>query len=88
MNKIITLKNGLNIKLNDQDYSAQIIQSPAVDSNVFMPNSVFYESNEYKITDLDDKSFNYIQINSIVFSEDSNILTMNRSFSFSPIKSI
>lgn len=83
-------KNGLKFLLNENDFTAQIINSPCAKGDIFIPKSINYESNDYIITSIQKNSFvNNEEIVSINFDENSEIRSIGENaFYHSSIKSI
>lgn len=69
---------------------AKIIKFPKAKGDIFISRSIFYDSNEYIIVGIDQKSFHLNNdIHTVEFSEDSNISLIDKeAFSGSSIKSI
>lgn len=89
MSITITEKSGLSYKINQNDFTAQITKSE-VEGNLFIPRSIFHQSQEYVITEINKNSFQYNDhIESIEFSKDSRLRSIGEyAFAFSSLKSI
>lgn len=75
-------KDGLNFQLDTKNFTAKIIQSKKANGDIFIPRSINYDSHEYIITTISEKSFffNY-SIKQITFSKDSQIsMILNEAF--------
>ena len=84
------IDNGILYTLNDIDKTAGVLRSISSNENIFIPRSVFYESQEYIVTIIHFKAF-YKQkvIKSIQFSEDSELRIIDdKAFEKSSIENI
>ena len=73
--------SGLRFKLDQNNFTAKIIESSEVINDVFIPRSIKYNSQEYLITEIEDGSFsNNYKIYSIIFSQDSEIRSIGQIF--------
>lgn len=79
----------LHIKLNKNDHTASVIQSPSADKSVFIPKTIEHEGEIYKITLLGRFAFSNSGTKYITIPEDSYITTIEyHSFYCSQIKEI
>ena len=69
----ITDENGISFIINTYDHTAEITISKPTTENVFIPRTVKYQSQEYLITKIRERSFKDAKVESITFSEDSQI---------------
>lgn len=76
---IIRDKSGLSYELNQNDYTAKIVESPAASGNLFIPRSIKHDTKYYSITTVAEKSFLFnLSIKSVYFSEDSEVETIEK----------
>ena len=87
---MIIHENGLTFELDTKDFGAKIINSPKARGIVFIPRSINYEFNEFKIKSINKNSFkNNINIKSIEFPDDSEIQSIDSgAFADSSIESL
>lgn len=84
----IKLASGLNLRLNEKDYTATVIKSEEK-REVFIPRFVEHDGIKYTITSIGKGSFEYRTIDSITFSEDSEVISFEEdSFSGTTIKKL
>ena len=84
----IQLNNGLNVRLNTNDYTAVIIESPKVSGDLFIPGSIT-KSKEYIITSIEQNAFTESRLQSIQFDENSQLKHIGSyAFYLSSIKSL
>lgn len=83
-------QNGISFVLNENNKTCAIKKNIYSSNNIFIPKSIYYKSNEYIITSINEHSFNNSKnIKSITFSNDSAIqLIGNFSFAYSSIENI
>ena len=87
---IVTEESGLSYELNNRDFTAKIVSSPNACDDIFIPRSIFHQTYEYIITEINEVSFKHNnKINTIVFSDDSELLIIYKeAFSNCTFKSI
>lgn len=73
MKNKIKLDDNVCIELNHENYTAQVVESPKVKGEIFIPKSVFYDSHEYVIKSIKEGSFKAPQLKIIKFADDSEI---------------
>lgn len=90
MSKKITDENGINYEIDENNFTAKIVQSLRTMSHIFIPRFINFQSKEYIITKISENSFSEnrsIQI--INITEDSAIISIEKnSFSYSSLKQI
>ena len=81
---------GLDINIDNIDYTANIISSTNAKGDIIIPRSIMANSNEYVITSIESNAFyKNEKIISVQFSEDSEILNIGKfSFAFSSLEYI
>lgn len=83
----IRSKIGLNLELNQENHTAKIAENKEAYGNIVVPRSIFHNSQEYIITEISKDAFKNSTINSLTFSEDSEILTIGKgAFKYSNIQ--
>lgn len=89
-NNIIKLNNGLNVMLNNNDLTAEIIKSKEASGDVIIPRFVKYNSKSYAIKRIGIYAFEYNHfINSISFEEGSEVQSIGKNaFYHCSIKSL
>lgn len=86
--EVIQLNNGLNVKLNKNDSTAVIIESPEVSGDLFIPRSITKKKN-YIITSIEQNAFTESRLQSIRFAENSQLKHIGSYvFYLSSIKSL
>ena len=83
-------ENGLRFEINQENFTSKIIFSPNSKGNIVIPQSINYNSKEYKISTICEGSFkNNKRIKSIEFTEDSELLSIEKdAFYCSSLQSI
>lgn len=77
----IEIEGGLRVKLNQNDNTSSIIESPKASGTVFIPKFVEYENQKYKIISIGDYAFNANKsIDYLTFPEDSEVERFERCF--------
>lgn len=87
---IFAHKDGLNFKINQENFTCKIIYSKKVKSELIISSSINIDGNEYIITAISKDSFkDNKSIKSIIFTEDSKLLLIEKdAFYGSAIQSI
>ncbi|KAK8883602.1 hypothetical protein M9Y10_042696 [Tritrichomonas musculus] len=87
--KIIQQHN-ISYEINENELTAEVTYSPNTKGTIFFPQSIEYESHEYKITNIKEGSFkDNINIKSIEISDQSEIKTISKNaFSRSTIRNL
>lgn len=68
------LENGLIIELNNNNFTAKVVNSPNTEEDIIIPRSINYQSQEYIITSIGEGSFRDNEcIDSILFPDDSEL---------------
>lgn len=80
-------QNKLIYSLNDDKKTASVIGNSSND-DVFIPSSIYYKSQEYKVTRVSESSFQNSNIFSIQFAPESEVQTIENAFSNSTIEKI
>lgn len=87
---MIINQNGIFFKLNQNDFTAEIIKSDDALGNIFIPQAIKFDNHDFVITTIGQKSFasNY-NITAFQFADDSKLeLIEKEAFSCSSIVSI
>lgn len=88
LNKRIDQGN-LVYSINLKEKTASVIDQKNFKKDIIIPRSVNYESNEYTITSISKRAFQFSQIDTVQFSPDSSIQTIEpEAFFFSTIQCI
>lgn len=66
------LQNGVVFEINENDFTAKVVKSPAAANSVFIPRAIYYESKEYIVIEIDESAFQSNQNISSVFFEDKS----------------
>ena len=75
----ISLPNRLNVEINENDYTANVIGCGSDITTIFIPRSFVYESHEYIITKIKKDSFNITtKVEEILFPEDSELILIEK----------
>ena len=87
---MIEIINGLSFELNDNNFTAKIIECCNSEGDIFIPRSIQLKENDYIITTISKCSFkNNKNIRSIKFSDESGLLLIEKKAFFrSTINSI
>lgn len=82
--------NGLVFLINENNHTAEIINSPKTTNDILVPSYIKYKYQQYKIKNINTGSFKYNNnIKTITFSEDSELSSIGSiAFSWSTLRSI
>lgn len=75
--------------INEKEKTASVVGCNSNNSKIFLPASINYELNEYPVTSIKKKAFEFCSITSIEFSENSKLQTIEEyAFNKASIESI
>ena len=75
----VTLDNGLTFKLTKENHNAKVIYSPKAMGVILVPRSITIQSQEYLITEINEKSFkNNKLIKQLKFTKDSALISIQK----------
>lgn len=79
----LSVKSGLRVKLNLQNKTCSVIESPDATGNVFIPHYIEFENEKYKIISIGTKAFYRNRINYLSFNENSEVQSFEKDCFYS-----
>lgn len=76
---IINLKSGLAARVNINKLTSNIVKSSKVRNDLFIPQYITYNSQEYQIVEIEDNAFKDLMVNSIRFSKSSMLKKISKN---------
>lgn len=90
MESIFIEENGISYKLDQKNFTCEIVSSQGAQGTLYIPRSIIYQSKAYLIVSIKKHSFKKnVLINTIIFPDDSELHTIeSKAFTNSTIQSI